>query len=152
MALEGQPSHQGKPLVAIMIVVLVVGSVGVLAYYAMKPTACSGYPPGGNCIAPYSNTFTISLSYAGPWKLNYTGQTNVGESNPYNMTGTRTGSGNYSVSVTLSGLDSRMLTLCAKAQKLDASNSTLLLSIGAIYPKNASSPYGTVSFCGAVAP
>jgi hypothetical protein len=54
--------------------------------------------------------------------------------------------------VTLAGLNNRMLTLCARAQKLDASNSTLFLSINSLYPKNISAPYGSVSACGGVAP
>ena len=52
----------------------------------------------------------------------------------------------------LSGLNNMMLTLCAQAQKLDSTNSTLLLSINSLYPKNTPTPYGSVSFCGGVAP
>ena len=135
-----------------MIVVIVVGAVAALGYYTFESGVCSGYPPGRNCVAPYCYPFPISVNYTGPWKLTYTGQTNAGESNPTNVTGTRTGNDYYSMRVTLAGLNNRMLTVCAQAQKLDASKSTLLLSVGPLHPKNTSAPYGSVSACGGVVP
>jgi hypothetical protein len=147
---ENGPGSRRRSVVVIVIVVIVVGAVAALGYYTFEPGTCSGYPPGGNCVVPYSYSFTISVNYAGPWRLTYTGQTNAGESNPTNVTGTRTGTGNISASVTLGGLNNRMLTLCARAEKLDASNSTPFLSI--FYPKNTSTPFGSVSTCGTVAP
>lgn len=149
---ENGPSSRQRPAVVIAIVVVVVGAVAALGYYTAGSGTCSGYPPGGNCVAPYSYSFPISVNYTGPWRLTYTGQTNVGESNPTNVTEARTGSGYYQVQVTLAGLNNRMLTICAQAQKLDASNSTLFLSINSLYPKNTSAPYGSVSACGGVAP
>jgi hypothetical protein len=77
----------------IVIVVIVVGAVAALGFYTFGSEACSGYPPGGNCVAPYSHSLPISVNYTGHWRLTYSGQTNVGESNPTNVTGTRTGSG-----------------------------------------------------------
>lgn len=103
-------------------------------------------------MAPYSYSFTVYVNYTRPWRLTYSGQMNVGESNPTNVTGMHTGTGYYSTSVTPSGLDNRMLYLCAQARKLDGSSSTLFLSVNSLYPKNASTPYGSVSFCGRVAP
>jgi len=152
MVQESQPPHRRTPLVVIIIVVVVVMAVAALGYYTFETVACSGYPPGGNCVAPYSYTFTISLNYTGSWRLTYSGQTNAGESNPSNVTGTSSGTGYLSVPIALSGLNNRMLTLCAHAQKLDASSSTLFLSIDSHYPKNTSMPYGSVSTCGGVAP
>ena len=152
MEKEVQPSQRSSPVVAALVIVLVVGTVATLGYYEFKPSSCSGYPPGGNCVEPYSYSFAISVNYTGQWKLNYSGQTNVGESNPYNVTGTHTGSGDSTFSVTLSGLNNRMLYVCATAQKLDATNSTLYLSIGSIYPKNTSVPDGSVFVCAGVAP
>ena len=140
------------PLVVITIVVVVVATVAALGYYTLKSGTCSGYPPGGDCVALYSHTFTISVNYTGPWRLTYSGETNVGESNPSNVTGTNTGTGYHSASVTLSGLNDKMLTICAQAQKLDASSSTLFLGIDSLYPKNTSIPHGSVSTCGGVAP
>ena len=103
-------------------------------------------------MAPYGYTFSVSVNYTGPWRLAYTGQTNVGEPNPANVTGSWTGSGYYSTQVTLGGLNNRMLTLCAQAQKLDGSDSTLFLSIFPPYPNNTSIPFGSVWDCGSVAP
>jgi len=147
------PSSSKRPIVIVAVIaIILVGAISVVAYYTVKTPSCSGYPPGGNCVAPYSYTFTIAVNYTGRWSLNYTGQTNVGEANAYNVTGTHTGTGAFTVPATLSGLNTRMLTICAHAQKLDASDSTLFLSIGPLYPKNTSTPYGNVSTCGSVAP
>jgi len=101
-------------------------------------------------VAPYSYSFTVSVNYTGPWKLTYHGQINVGESNPTNVSGTRTGTGYFSVPVTHSGLNNRVLALCAQAQKLDASNRTLVLAITG--HNQTSLPYGSTSTCGGVAP
>ena len=136
----------------IIIGVVAVGAVAALGYYTFESAACPGHPLGENCVAPYSYTFTISLNYSGPWRLTYSGQTNVGESNPSNVTSTSSGTGYFSVLVTLSGSNNRMLTPRAQAQKLDASSSTLFLSIGSLYPKNTSMPYSSVSTWGGVAP
>jgi len=153
MIQQPQPRSGTRPvIIAAILAIILVGAIAAIAYYTVKASSCSGYPPGGNCIAPYSNTFTISVNYTGQWSLNYSGLTNVGEANSYNVTGTHTGTGYFTIPVTLSGLNSRMLTVCAQAQKLDASNSTLFLRVGPLYPKNTSAPYGTVSACGTVAP
>jgi hypothetical protein len=135
-----------------VVAVILIAVVGAIAYVQFGSSKCSGYPPTGNCIAPYSYTFKVSVNYTGSWRLNYSGQTDVGESNAYNITGTYTGRGNFSVPVTLSGLNSRMLTVCAQAQKLDGSGSPLSLGIDTLFPKNVSTPYGSVSTCGGVAP
>jgi len=147
-----QPHSSSKRLIVIVavIAIILVGAISAIAYYTVKTFGCSGYPSGRNCVAPYSYTFTIAVNYTGRWGLNYTGQTDVGESNPYNVTGTHTGTGYFTVSATLSGLNTRMLTICAHAQKLDSSTSTLFLNI--FYPKNTSTPNGIVSTCGTVAP
>jgi len=111
---------------------------------------CSGYPPGGNCIAPYNYTFTVSVNYTGPWRLTYNGQTDVGEANAHYIMGNLTGTGYYSVPVMLSGLNNGFLTLCAQAQKLDGSNHTLVLTVTG--SNQTSAPYGSTSYCGGVVP
>jgi len=113
-------------------------------------SSCSGYPPGGDCLATYSYTFTLSVNYSGPWKLNYQGYNSLGKSNPLPISGNYTGSGFYSKNVTLSGLNDNGLTLCATAQKLDGSNALLILSVTG-YNKT-SLPYGSTSYCGGVVP
>lgn len=92
------PKSQSPPrkrpiLIVAVIAIVVVSAVSVMGYYSVKLSSCSGYPPGGNCVAPYNYTFMIAVNYTGRWSLNYTGQANVGEANPYNVTGTRGGTG-----------------------------------------------------------
>ena len=113
-------------------------------------TSCSGYPPGGNCPGTYSYTFTISVNYTGPWKLTYQGYNNLGQYNLTGVSGNATGSGFYTKSVTLSALNTGGLTLCATAQKLDGSSSTLILTVTGF--NETSIPYGSVSYCGGVVP
>jgi hypothetical protein len=114
---------------------------------------CSGYPPGGNCPGNYSYTFVISINYTGPWKATYYGYHSVGayfgQSGNYTG-GALTGTGDSSRSITLTGPNTNGLALCARAQKLDASNSTLVLTITG--HNETSLPYGSVSYCGGVVP
>lgn len=113
-------------------------------------SSCSGYPPGGDCISTYSYTFTLSLNYSGPWKLSYQGYNSMGKSNPTGVSGSYSGTGPYSIPVTLSGLDNNGLTLCAQAQKLDGSSGTLILTVTG--SNETSAPFGEVSYCGGVVP
>jgi hypothetical protein len=117
---------------------------------SVASSSCSGSPPDGNCIATYSYTFTLSVNYSGPWTLTYQGYNSLGKSNPTNVSGSYNGTGFYSKPITLSGLDNNGLTLCAQAQKLDASSSTLILTVTG--HNETSVPYGSASYCGGVAP
>lgn len=74
-------------------------------------STCSGCPPGGDCVVPYSYTFAIQISYQGAWNLTHRGTTDVGEPTERAVTGSRTGTGNFSLPVTLSGLNNQELTL-----------------------------------------
>ncbi len=107
-------------------------------------------------LIPNSHTFTISVSYGGSWKLSYQGYTAFGldGANPNGANATVTGSGAYSRSVTLTGPHGRGLSLCADAQKSDASNATLLLTVtGAASSQNGTSlPYGSVLACAGAQP
>ena len=107
----------------------------------LTSSSCTGYPPGGNCLATYSYTFTISVNYTGQWKLTYQGN---------HVSGNDTGSGFFSKAVTLSDLNTNWLTLCATAQKLDGSNDTLILTVTG--HNETSLPYGVTSYCGGVVP
>ncbi|HXW94802.1 MAG TPA: hypothetical protein VEJ19_03765 [Nitrososphaerales archaeon] len=113
-------------------------------------TTCSGYPPGGDCITPYSYTFALSVNYTGSWKVAYQGYNSLGRSNPTNVSGGYSGTGSNSTMITLIGLSNNGLTLCAQAQKLDSSNRTLTLTITGY--NETSLPYGVVSYCGGVVP
>ena len=143
-------------VIAVILVLLVVGSLGV-GYFVgtlastttLIPTSsttstsssCTGYPPGGDCLAIYSYTFTISVNYTGPWKLTYQGN---------HVSGNDTGSGFFSKGVTLSDVNTNWLTLCATAQKLDGSNNTIILTVTG--HNETSLPYGVTSYCGGVVP
>jgi len=136
----------------LVIAVVLATAVGyaLLAYEYRYPPFCTGYPPGGDCSGNYSYTFTISVNYTGSWRLTYQGYDSMGESNPTNANGNLTGTGLHSQSVTLSGPNDNSLTLCATAQKLDASSSTLILTITGY--NETSLPYGSTSYCGGVVP
>jgi hypothetical protein len=101
----------------------------------------------------HSHTFTVSLEYSGPWKLSYLGYTALlgvpsGQEKLSGANVTLTGSGLYSRSITLSGPDNEGLSLCASAQKLDASNATMVLTVTG--HNETSLPYGSVFTCGYV--
>lgn len=113
-------------------------------------TTCSGYPPAGDCITTYSYPFTITVNYTGSWKLSYQGYNSLGESNPTNVSGSYSGTGFNSTTIVLTGLGNGGLTLCAWAQKLDASNAVLVLTVTG--HNETSLPYGVVTYCGGVVP
>ncbi len=143
-------------------------------------SAASGYTCFNACSDPLKNTLhasdslgnNLTLTYQSSpseWKGNlasgssyagccplqvgvgsYQGYASGGESNPTNAKGNLTGSGPYSRPVTLSGPNTNGLYLCATAQKLDGSNSTLTLTVTG--SSETSLPYGSTSYCGGVYP
>jgi hypothetical protein len=125
-------------------------SYAIFAYSNNHTPSCSGYPPGGDCRANYSYTFTISVNYTGPWRLTYQGYASMAESNPTNANGNLTGNGPYSRPVTLAGPNNNGLTLCATAQKLDASDATLTVIVTG--SNSISAPDGSVTYRGGVVP
>jgi hypothetical protein len=139
-----------KKTAVVLGAVAIVIVAGLEVILTRSPNSCSGFPPGGDCVARYSYTFTLSVNYSGPWKLTYQGYNSLAKSNPTDVGGSFNGTGTFSKSITLSGLNNQGLTLCANAQKLDASTSTLVLTITG--QNETSLPYGSVSYCGGVAP
>lgn len=142
----------------VLIAIIVVVAVGIISL-ASQPTkvatttSCSGYPPVGNCPGDYSYPFTLSVNYSGPWRLSYQGYLSsfgYGKAIPTNVTGSHSGTGFYSKNITLSGPGNYGLELCASAQKLDGSGSSLILKITG--RNETSLPYGSVTYCGGVAP
>jgi hypothetical protein len=114
-------------------------------------SACSAYPPAGDCPGTFSYTFTISVNYTGPWTLTYEGCSGMSTcSPPTPVMGSLNGTGYYSKPVTLTGPDSSGLELCAQAQKLDGSGNILILTVTGY--NETSVPYGSVSYCGGVVP
>jgi hypothetical protein len=167
--MEHQRGATGRAAIAIVAIAVVMVAVAG-AYYTIviwkgstqteatcyngvctsTTSSCSGYPPGGNCPGTYNYTFTLSVNYTGPWKLSYQGYNSLGQSNPTGVSGNSTGRGFYAKSVTLSGPNTSGLTLCATAQKLDASTATLILTVTGY--NETSAPYGSTSYCGGVVP
>jgi hypothetical protein len=146
----------GKAVIALVAVIVVIGVLWVVSIPSQSnasasSSSCSGYPPGGDCLANYSYTFTVSVNYSGPWKLTYQGYSCIAcSSNSLNVGGNITGNGLYSKSVILTGPNNNGLTLCATAQKLDGSNLTLILTVTGY--NETSLPYGSTSYCGGVVP
>jgi hypothetical protein len=125
-------------------------------YLPSLPPFCYSYPPGGNCHADYSYSFTVTVNYSGSWSLEYygfhNGEVQGPNSSSYYLSSTSNrGQGNYEKTVALSGDNFYFLWLCAKAQKLDSSNSTLTLTID-VWSNSTSLPYGSTYRCGGVAP
>jgi hypothetical protein len=146
----GKPA-MGKIMVITIIAILVIaGAIVILLFESGSTFLCSGFPPGGNCPGSYSSDFTISISYAGPWKVNYTGYNNGGPPGHEIASGSFSGTGNGSRSVILTGLNNHFLFLCATAQELDDSNSTLTISVTG--SNQTSVAFGSVTYCGGVAP
>jgi hypothetical protein len=130
-------------------VVLGIVVVAIVAGVVLFET--NGYSELTSLI-PNSDTFTISVNYSGPWKLSYQGYTTfgLGGANPTGANVTVTGIGVYSKSITLSGPHNKGLWLCADAEKLDSSNTTLVLTVTGprSYQNETSLPHVSVLACG----
>lgn len=141
----------GKTAALAIVAVLIIAGVGVVLLFESDPSLfCSGSPPGGDCPGSYSYSFTISVNYTGSWKLSYSGYNDGGPPGHEVASGSYNGTGNESRGVSLTGSNNHFLTLCATAQKLDDSNSTLTLRVTG--SNQTSAPFGTVTYCGSVAP
>jgi hypothetical protein len=134
-------------------VILGIVAVAIVAGVVLLET--NGYSELTSLI-PNSHTFTISVNYSGPWKLSYQGYTTFGldGANPTGANVTITGSGAYSKSITLTGPHNKGLSLCADAQKSDASNATLVLTVTgpASHQNETALPQGSVLACGGAEP
>ena len=148
-------------IVGILIIASIIVVSSVVGYFVIenhsyssssisKSSSCSGYPPLGDCHANYDYTFSVLVNYSGSWSVNYSGWHNVCDtcnfgSNKSYTTGTYSGTGMNTTTITLSGDDYFGLQLCATAHKLDGSNSTLTIQVGG--PTSTSSAYGSTSSC-----
>ena len=133
---------------------VVLGIVVVATVGGVVLLETNGYSELTSLI-PDSHTFTISVNYGGPWKLSYQGYTtfDLGGANPTGANVTVSGSGVYSKSITLSGPHNKGLSLCADAEKLDSSNTALVLTVtGPRSDQNETSlPHVSVLACGGTA-
>ena len=97
---------------------------------------------------PSGQTFTLSVNYTGSWRVVYQGYNTAAccyNNNTQTLSGSYDGSGFYSRNITVSG-QANGWTLCAQAQKSDASSSVLFLSVSGAQNKT-SIPFGTASAC-----
>ena len=118
----------------------------------LRLNSCDYVIPGP-CLTGYN--FTLSISYSADWKVTYEGYNSLCQSTCSNATfssnpptttsGSFAGSGNSSRTIMVGG-SSNGWTLCSQAQKLDSTNSTLVLSVGGA-ENETSSPYGVTSVC-----
>jgi hypothetical protein len=90
--------------------------------------------------------FTVSVNYTGHWEVRYQGYNCLGETCGIRTTnGSYIGTGSMLASIMVQGAAGQW-TLCAQAQKLDASNTTLTLAIGGARNSTVLA-YGSVSAC-----
>jgi hypothetical protein len=87
------------------------------------------------------------VNYSGSWKLVYQGYNSLSKSNVTSVSGSYSGTGFDSRVIAVNGSNNGW-TLCAQAQKLDAFNSTLVLTITG--HNKTSLPYGSASTCSEV--
>ena len=122
----------------------------VIVSASSSSASCDGAYP----VCPESGqTFTLSVNYTGAWRVSYQGYDTAGCSNCYNnsalaLRGSYDGSGPNTRSITLNA-EGMGWTLCAQAQKSDASSSALILYV--LGARNETSlPFGTASACSEV--
>ena len=103
---------------------------------------------GLGCPHFFNQTYVLSVNYNGPWGVSYQGYLGEGTSGAPVQAGSFYGHGATNESVTVSGTDPYAITICVEAQKLDASNSMLVLRILPTNVMNQTSlAYGTVESC-----
>ena len=125
--------------------------------FQFSVSACSGYPPGGNCPGYYSYTFAVSVNYTGDWRATYYGFHSVGAPpSPFSGRGNFTGgvfsgAGFATKTITLTGPNNEGLTICVQASKLDSSASAMVLQIGPRSNSTAAA-FGTAQVCMGVVP
>jgi len=95
-----------------------------------------------------NNNWTISVNYAGPWGVTYQGWLGDQTSGKLVVSGSFYGNTTGSKTINVSGTTDYGITVCAVAQKLDSSTSTLTVSI---LPPNVtnetSAAYGIARTC-----
>jgi hypothetical protein len=126
-------------------------TVTILA--TVTSTSCDYVIPGS---CPTGYTFTLSVSYNGPWNIVYEGynegcpgfypvNSSACDPNLQTLSGSFDGAGSDSRNITVSGQGNGW-TLCAQARKLDASDSVLTVYDSG-NQNETSLPYGAASTC-----
>lgn len=102
---------------------------------------------GIGCPHFFNNSYAISVSYGGPWGLSYQGYLGDSEIGQLVKSGSFYGHGQGNTSVLVAGTSEVGTLLCAEAQKLDASNATLVLTLASGATNQTSTAYGTTKVC-----
>lgn len=101
---------------------------------------------GIGCPHFVHDNFTISVTYTGPWGLTYQGYLGDSQSGQPVTSGNFYGHTSANETVAVAGVSTVGTTICAEAQKLDSSSSTLALSI-ASSSNQTSVAYGMTKVC-----
>ena len=101
---------------------------------------------GIGCPHSLNDSYTISVTYAGPWGLTYAGYLGDSPSGQPVTFGNFYGRTSANETTTVAGVSAIGTVICAEAQKLDASSSALVLSI-ASSSNQTSVAYGTTRVC-----
>jgi hypothetical protein len=113
--------------------------------------AYTTFPAAIACPHFWNQDFTISVNYTGAWIASYQGY--LGGENVSNLAEASSfyghGIGTQSFTITGWTPSGGEITGCAEAQKLDASNSTLVLSFPLVNgaENETSTAFGTAKFC-----
>jgi len=127
-----------------------VNSLGSQIHSSQSTTASTTCTATGGIGCPhfFNDSGTISVNYTGPWGVNYQGYLGDQSSGQLVVSGGFYGHGTGSKSIAVAGISEYGTTICAQAEKLDASNSTLLLRILPPNVMNQTSlAYGTTETC-----
>ncbi len=161
--MNAQPQRNYTRLAAAIVVasVVIAASISVSSYFgtartitqtvtitptqtsSVSSSSCYYYiPEAVPCSTGFN--FTLSVNYTGPWKLTYQGYNGLGISNFTTVSGNYGGTGFDSRNITVGGSHNGW-TLCVQALKLDASNSTMSLTISGATTTSLQS--GSISTC-----
>lgn len=144
-----------KSTIVIIGILVLSGAYGSWTYIRGNQPLCS--PDGGFYPCSYSTTFTVYVSYPGPWQAQYYGY----HGTPYKVFsadgsftgGNFSGAGTVIKSITLTGPDNEGLGICVLAEKLDQSLDNLTVTIGNHSVFNSTDlPSGSTYICSGVYP
>jgi len=119
----------------------------IIVLSTASSTSCDYVIPGP---CPSGQTFALSVNYSGSWTVTYQGYnaacgSTCNGSDLQNLLGSYDGSGFNSRNITVGG-QGNSWTLCAQAQKSDASSSAMTLEVAGIQNRT-SLPFGSTSTC-----
>ena len=115
---------------------------------AQTSCAYTTMPAEIDCPHFFNQDYTIAVSYEGPWGATYQGWLGAQASGQSVVYGSFYGNSSGTETINVSGWSTGGITVCAEAQKLDSSGSTLVVSILPTNVTNQTSlAYGTTMAC-----